>query len=99
MAREIKQGNDIFMTLMRSSGGAVAISYWNMWMLIILSQYFNNDWAAMRAHFKQHRGRDNREALLSHAHQLQKWVAREGVSFELITKEIDPDLCDQHGRY
>jgi len=93
--RVIKYGNDPFSEIRCPESNVILkITYWDLWIAIILANTFNNDWDKMIDHLYLKAKsssflRDKFEAILNHAHLLRQALSEAGLSAGDILKKAD----------
>jgi REP element-mobilizing transposase RayT len=98
--REIKYGNDFFREIMdakSSSTVTITITYWDLWIAIILVDQFDNDLdemiSALRSKAKTSSYASTRfEGLLNHIHLLHQILSEEDLHIADILVETDADF-------
>lgn len=96
--REIKYGNDFFREIIDAkSSSTVTITYWDLWIAIILVDRFNNDLdemiSALRSKAKTSSYASTRfEGLLNHIHLLHQILSEEDLHIADILVETDADF-------
>lgn len=93
--RIIKYGNDLFLEIKYPKSNKIfKITYWDLWIVIILVNTFNRDWDEMIGYLHRKAkdslySRDNFEALLNHIHLLRQTLSKVGLSIDNILEETD----------
>ena len=97
-SREIKYGNDFFREIMDAkSSSTVTITYWDLWIAIILVDQFDNDLdemiSALRSKAKTSSYAGTRfEGLLNHIRLLHQILSEEDLHIADILIETDADF-------
>ena len=74
--RVILYGNDLFQEVVCPGGKKLEITYWDLWIIIILFEMFNGDWDELSNKILNSTwGRENIEGMLHHIQQLRKTYA------------------------
>jgi hypothetical protein len=72
----ILYGNDLFQEVVCPDGKKLEITYWDLWIIIILFDMFNGDWDELSNKIVNSIwGRENREGMLHHIQQLRRTYA------------------------
>ncbi|MDI6791992.1 MAG: hypothetical protein QME81_03875 [bacterium] len=94
-SRVIKYGNDLFRKIRYpNSNNTFKVTYWDLWIAIILVDKFDDDWDEMTDYLRcktkeEHYLRDEGEALLNHIRLLRQTLSDVGLSIGDILVEID----------
>ncbi len=96
--REIKYGNDFLLEIIApNSNKKIKVTYWDLWIAIILSDIFDNhlgkmiDYLRSKSHKSSHL-RNNFEAIASHIRLLHQSYLKEKLYITDILVGIDPDF-------
>ena len=93
--RVIKYGNDIFLEIRCPNlNSKLKITYWDLWIAIIVFNIFNTDWDKMIDYLRRkteedYYQRDKVEALLNHIRQLYKTLSEAELSIGDILEKAD----------
>lgn len=94
--RNITYGNDFFKTVEKpDSNWSLEITYWDLWIIIILDKQFNNKWDDLINHFyknQSHYYRDTYESMVSHIHYLRDELIDKGLANSDILVDLDKDF-------
>jgi hypothetical protein len=75
----------------------IHLTFWDLWMAIILSQWFNGNWDLLAAHFRAKAKpggfeRDHAEGLLNHLLHLRTTLETAGLTAADILTRVDPSV-------
>ncbi len=96
--RHITYGNDIYKTMENPNDGNknIEITYWDLWLLILLKEEYKNKFSVLISRIKQigensHYVSSNAEAMISHVRLLEKCIVENNISIEslLLSLEVD----------
>jgi hypothetical protein len=74
--RAILYGNDLFQEVVCPNGKKIEITYWNLWITIILFDMFDGDWDELaKSIVNSTWGGSNKEGMLHHIQQLRRIYA------------------------
>ncbi|MCW5201441.1 hypothetical protein VU12_00690 [Desulfobulbus sp. US4] len=91
--RVILYGNDLFQKVACPDGKKLEITYWDLWIIIILFDMFNGDWDELSNNIVNSTwGRENREGMLHHIQQLRKTYVDNGFNAQEYYNELDNAL-------
>ena len=92
-------GNDIYKTIESSVSGqqSIPITYWDLWILILLVEEYKSRFNALIKRLKQigrgdHYILNNSEAIVNHVRLLEKLVKVNSIDIENIIFNDDPDF-------
>jgi hypothetical protein len=96
-------GNDLYRQV--GSPGtcqSLQVSYWDLWIVLVLSGQFGGSWDEMIDHFRTKKGelsrRDEAEGLLNHIRLLRQALAPEGLTAKDILSGADPAFLRMQAR-
>jgi hypothetical protein len=101
--RNVIYGNDPYRQV-RSPGGhqPLEVSYWDLWIVLVLSGQFGGNWDEMIDHFCTKNGglsrRDETEGLLNHIRLLRQALAQEGLTAEDVLSGANPAFLKTQAR-
>ena len=100
---DIRYGNDLYREMLPSGAtNPLKVTYWDLWIAIVLIREFAGDWDKLCDHFRAEKSgysyrRYQAEELLHHLRLLRQTLDRAGLTAEDILDEADPDrLKKQH---
>ena len=90
-------GNDLYREIVLPDKRVFPVTYWDLWISILLSAQFAGDWEALLAHFHQHASalswhQDQAEGLVNHLLLLRQALEQAGLSPEDFIKDADRDF-------
>ncbi len=91
-------GNDLFCEIAYGDAGTfLSLTYWDLWIVMILASHFEVDWDKLVEHFRHPKGgffssRETSEAYLSHAHYLRQELETAGQTTEQVLAQAGPEL-------
>ena len=96
VTRNIKYGNDFFKTLEKSNSDIFfEITYWDVWIAILLDNHFDNKWDDLINHLYKnhsHYNRDNCESMITHINYLRDKLSNKGLNPTDIIIDLDDDF-------
>ncbi len=101
MTDEPHDGNDLFCEMTPGgAGSSLSLTYWDLWMVMILASHFEGDWDKLLDHFRQHAkatsfNRETAEGYLNHAKYLQQALETAGVAKEQVLAQAGPERLRQ----
>jgi hypothetical protein len=102
--RDIRYGNDLYWEI-RPPGARkpLKITYWDLWIALILVREFDGDWESLIDHFRAEKsGYSFRmykaEEVLNHLRLLRQTLDRAGLTVEDILAQADPDVLKKQYR-
>ncbi len=95
-ARNIKYGNDFFKTIEKSDSGiCFEITFWDLWIAIILGKHFDNKWDGLTNYLNNNNAynyRDNCESMITHINRLRDELSDIGLLPTDIVADLDDDF-------
>jgi hypothetical protein len=94
-SRVIVYGNDLYREIITPNAkGAITLTYWDLWISIILVNEFDSDWDKMVDYFRSKKKgysfqRDGAEALINHLHMLRQMFVQSELCVDNILAESD----------
>ena len=94
-SRVIVYGNDLYREIITPNAkGAIKLTYWDLWISIILVNEFDSDWDKMIDYFRSKKKgysfqRDEAEALINHLHMLRQMFVQSELCVDNILAESD----------
>ena len=90
-------GNDLYREIILPDTRVFPVTYWDLWISILLSAQFAGDWEALLAHFRQHTTalswqRDQAEGLVNHLLLLRQALEQAGLTSNDFLKDADRDF-------
>jgi hypothetical protein len=96
ITRNIKYGNDFFKTLEKSNSDVFFdITYWDVWIAILLDNYFDNKWDNLINHLYQNHSNynsDNCESMIAQINYLRGNLSNKGLNLTDIIIDLDDDF-------
>ena len=95
-SHQIQEGNDLYREIiLPNTGVAFRVTYWDLWVSIILTTQFGGDWEAMIEDTRKQAKsdpwkRDRGEGLLNHLRNLRRSLENAGLSPQDILKDAAP---------
>ena len=97
--RVITYGNDLFQTLACPNGKVVAVTFWDLWIIMVVVEGFNGDWDALSNQLISSRyGRDLKEGMLHHVKNLRITLADNDVFVLNYYNDLDKDFIRKQKR-
>ena len=102
--RGIRYGNDLYREIPSPDGNKpFQVTYWDLWVAILLVREFDGDWDRMCDHFRVEKAgysyrRHKAEELLNHLYLLRQALGHAGLAVEDILAEANPDLLKKQHR-
>lgn len=89
--------NQHFDLTSHNAGQPIHLTFWDLWLVMILTQYFHGDWDLLTEHFraKTRSGgyeRERAEGLLNHLRNLRRTLDEAGLSAADVLARVDPAL-------
>lgn len=89
----VQQGNDLFQEMTLANGKTFTITYWDVWLIIVLTYDFAGDWGVLIDHWREELTtamyrRDAIEGLLSHQFHLRQALTDAGLATSDILADI-----------
>ena len=103
-SRDIRYGNDLYREIPSPDGNKpFQVTYWDLWVAILLVREFDGDWDRMYDHFRAEKARYSyqrykAEELLNHLYLLRQALGHAGLAVEDILAEANPDLLKKQHR-
>jgi len=101
--RDIRYGNDLYQEILPSgTTEPLKVTYWDLWMTLVLAREFEGDWDRMYEHFRAEKARhpfrrDRAEEILNHLRLFRQALDQAGLGANSILAEATPDfLRKQH---
>lgn len=87
----------VFESVSQEKGQPARLTYWDLWLLMVLSQSFQGDWDALANHFRAKAKssgfeRERAEGLLNHLRHLQRALDESGLSAQEVLFHLDAAL-------
>ena len=94
-ARATQQGNDPFLEIRSVTGATFAVTYWDLWLIIVLVYDFATDWDRLIEHWRGElktgwQRRDELESWLSHLLHLRQALTDVGLTLDDLLAAIPP---------
>ena len=91
----LPDGNDLYREIILPDNRVFPVTYWNLWISILLSSQFAGDWEAMLAHFRQQAkalswGREQAEGIVNHLLLLRRALEQAGLTPDDLLRDVDP---------
>jgi hypothetical protein len=89
--------NQYFGLTSPNAGQPVNLAFWDLWLLMVLTQYFHGDWDLLTDHFRAKARlagyeRERAEGLLNHLRHLRSALSDAGLSAADVLARVDPAL-------
>lgn len=89
------QGNDLFREIALANGKTFTVTYWDVWLIIVLAHDFAGDWTALIDHWRGElktgwQRRDELEGWLSHLLHLRQTLTDAGLTLDDLLAVIPP---------
>lgn len=98
-------GNDLYREIeLPASPEPFRVTYWDLWMLVVLAGEFGNDWDKMVEHFRHELGASYSfrhyevEGLLNHLRMLRQALAQVGLTAQDVLGEDEAGLLKRERR-
>ncbi|MCI5146889.1 MAG: hypothetical protein D3923_15550 [Candidatus Electrothrix sp. AR3] len=89
----ILYGNDLFQEVVCPDGKKLEITYWDLWIVIILFDMFNGDWDELSNKIVNSIwGRENIEGMVHHIQQLRRTYADNGFNAQEYYNDLENSL-------
>lgn len=102
--RDIRYGNDLYQEILPPDAKKpLRVTYWDLWIAVILVREFGSDWNKLCDHFRAEKAgysfrRYKAEELLNHLRLLRQTLGRAGLTVEDILAEADPAFLKKQHR-
>jgi hypothetical protein len=80
-----------------NAGQPIHLTFWDLWLVMILTQYFHGDWDFLTEHFRAKTRfggyeRERAEGLLNHLRNFRRTLDEAGLSAAIVLARVDPAL-------
>jgi len=102
--RATRYGNDIYREIvLPASGEALSVTYWDVWLAVVLVNEFGGDWEKLADHLRSEREKATfrgyaAEGFLHHLHMLRQTLTQSGLTVEDMLGEAGPPLLKSEKR-
>jgi hypothetical protein len=103
-SRDIRYGNDLYREISSPKAKKpLKVTYWDLWIAVVLVHEFEGDWDKLRDHFRVQKGRYSfqrykAEELMNHLRMLRQTLDQVGLAAEDVLSGADPDLLKKQRR-
>lgn len=93
----LPDGNDLYREIVFPDTGVFPVTYWHLWMVLLLTTQFAGDWEPMLAHFRQETKaiswhRDQAEGVVNHLLLLHQSLEQAGLAPGDLLQDAEPDF-------
>ncbi|MEW6405044.1 MAG: hypothetical protein AB1649_24880 [Chloroflexota bacterium] len=90
-------GNELYREVILPNAHVFSITYWGLWIAILLSSQFGGDWDAMLDYFREHTQalswqRDQAEGIVNHLLLFRQALEHAGLLPDALLTNADPDF-------
>jgi hypothetical protein len=103
-SRDIRYGNDLYREISSPKAKKpLKVTYWDLWIAVVLVHEFDGDWDKLRDHFRAQKGgysfrRYKAEELMNHLRMLRQTLDKVGLTVDDVLSGAAPDLLKKQRR-
>jgi len=93
----LPDGNDLYREIVLPDTSVFPVTYWHLWMALLLDTQFAGDWDAMLTHFRQETKavswrREQVEGVINHLRLLRQSLEQAGLTPGDLLQDAEPDF-------